>query len=163
MAQSINQILGFEIQIQLTNEYLPEKNGIYIGEIGSNLTASFPGNHTSKLTDEWENFIIESKQQNLIITGSDIRGTVFGIFELQEKMGVLPSKWWADAKSERKEKIILEFASNSIQQGPSVQSRGIFLNDEDWGLQPWAAKSLESETNNIGKKPTRKFSNYCYV
>jgi hypothetical protein len=33
-----------------------------------------------------------------------------------------------------------------------VKYRGVFLNDEDWGLQPWAAKTFEPETGDIGPK-----------
>jgi hypothetical protein len=39
---------------------------------------------------------------------------------------------------------------------PSVKYRGIFLNDEDWGLQPWAAHTFEPETGNIGPKTYAK-------
>ena len=35
---------------------------------------------------------------------------------------------------------------------PSVKYRGIFLNDEDWGLQPWAAKTFAPEEGGIGPK-----------
>jgi len=35
---------------------------------------------------------------------------------------------------------------------PSVKYRGIFLNDEDWGLQPWAATNFEPENGGIGPK-----------
>jgi hypothetical protein len=30
-------------------------------------------------------------------------------------------------------------------QSPSVQYRGIFLNDEDWGLLPWATQNFDYE------------------
>jgi hypothetical protein len=39
---------------------------------------------------------------------------------------------------------------------PSVKYRGIFINDEDWGLQPWAAKTFEPETGDIGPKTYAK-------
>ena len=39
---------------------------------------------------------------------------------------------------------------------PSVRYRGIFLNDEDWGLEPWAAKTFEPETGSIGPKTYAK-------
>ena len=48
-------------------------------------------------------------------------------------------------------------ARRHIKQGPpAVKYRGIFLNDEDWGLRPWAAKTLEPETGNIGPKTYAK-------
>ena len=38
------------------------------------------------------------------------------------------------------------------QFSPGVKYRGIFLNDEDFFLCPWAAKKFEPETGNIGPK-----------
>ncbi|WP_347840310.1 glycosyl hydrolase 115 family protein [uncultured Draconibacterium sp.] len=156
LAQAISDILGTEIQLQSTQEYAPDKEGIFIGEAGTKLATNFAENNSSKLTGKWENFIIEPRGQNLIIAGSDIRGTVFGIFELQEKMGISPWKWWADVRPVKKEKITIDLYSAGKPQGPSVQFRGIFLNDEDWGLQPWAAQTFEPETNDIGPKTYEK-------
>jgi len=33
---------------------------------------------------------------------------------------------------------------------------GFFINDEDWALQPWAAKTFEPEVGNIGPKTYAK-------
>jgi hypothetical protein len=33
-----------------------------------------------------------------------------------------------------------------------VRYRGIFINDEDWGIHPWAAKTFEPEVGDIGPK-----------
>ena len=43
-----------------------------------------------------------------------------------------------------------------VSKEPSVKYRGIFINDEDWGLQPWAAKTFEPETGDIGPKTYEK-------
>ena len=45
---------------------------------------------------------------------------------------------------------------NSFPLPPSVKYRGIFINDEDWGLRPWASKTFEPETKNIGPKTYAK-------
>jgi hypothetical protein len=37
-----------------------------------------------------------------------------------------------------------------------VKYRGIFINDEDWSFQPWAAKTFEPETNDVGPKTYAK-------
>ncbi|WNH10982.1 glycosyl hydrolase 115 family protein [Thalassobellus suaedae] len=60
-----------------------------------------------------------------------------------------------DVPVNQSEELILEqpdFYSNA----PSVAYRGIFLNDEDWGLQPWADKTFEPETGDIGPKTYSK-------
>jgi hypothetical protein len=37
-----------------------------------------------------------------------------------------------------------------VSKAPSVKYRGIFLNDEDWGLQQWAAKTYDPAKGNYG-------------
>lgn len=86
----------------------------------------------------------------LIIAGSDRRGTAFGVFGLSESMGVSPWYWWGDVTVPQQ--AALHVAGNYTQLSPGVKYRGIFLNDEDWGLQPWAAQTFETEVGNIGPK-----------
>ena len=75
----------------------------------------------------------------MLIAGADARGTVYGVIDLSREMGVSAWEWWADVHPAPRERI--EVASEAIaSKSPSVQYRGVFLNDEDWGLQPWAAK-----------------------
>ncbi len=90
----------------------------------------------------------------LVITGSDPRGTAFGIFHLSKLMGVSPWVWWADAMPQKKQQLFI--SGSYVSTEPSVKYRGIFLNDEDWGLQPWAAKTFEPETGDIGPKTYAK-------
>ena len=52
--------------------------------------------------------------------------------------------------------LTLRVPDEGWRAGPSVQYRGIFLNDEDWGLQPWAAKTFEPEVGDIGPKTYEK-------
>jgi hypothetical protein len=91
----------------------------------------------------------------LVIAGSDRRGTIYGIYQLSEMIGVSPWYWWADVPE--KQKKILALHGDIFKQGPpAVKYRGIFLNDEDWGLRPWASKTFEPETGNIGPKTYAK-------
>jgi len=116
--------------------------------------------HKYKLNNDsvlgrWEAFSIQmiaSGSNNIIVvTGNDRRGTAYGILELSRMIGVSPWVWWADVHPTKKSELSLEI-SNPIYQQPSVQYRGIFLNDEDWGLKPWASKTIEPETGEIGPK-----------
>lgn len=109
------------------------------------------------LTAKWETFsisVVDDPQsgikQALVIAGSDPRGTAFGVFELSKLIGVSPWYWWADVNPVLKKDIFIKGAM--VSAPPSVKYRGIFLNDEDWGLQPWAAKTFEPETADIGPK-----------
>lgn len=112
----------------------------------------------AKLRGSWETFLIATVtspwpdvRDALVIAGSDRRGTAFGVYELSQAIGVSPWHWWSDVPPAKKS--ALHVASGVRRFGPpSVQYRGIFINDEDWGLQPWAAKTFEPETGNLGPK-----------
>jgi hypothetical protein len=77
----------------------------------------------------------------LVIAGSDRRGTAYGVYELSRRIGVSPWYWWADVTPKRCE--ALHVSSERVRIGPpAVKYRGIFINDEMWGIRPWAAKSF---------------------
>ncbi|PZX55634.1 glycosyl hydrolase 115 family protein [Algoriphagus chordae] len=156
LAEDLEFILGTEITISYTDKFNPDDKGIYIGKFDDPLIETLPENLNSTLSGEWEKFLINKHEENLFIVGSDIRGTVYGIFELAEQIGISPWKWWADVHPEKSEEIEVKLPVDGIEAGPSVQYRGIFLNDEDWGLQPWAAKTFEPETGDIGPKTYEK-------
>ncbi len=84
-------------------------------------------------------FHIKVHESQIMVTGSDGRGTAYGILELSRLSGVSPWKWWADEMPEKKTILLLPANYETIQS-PSVEYRGIFLNDEDWTLQPWSWK-----------------------
>lgn len=86
----------------------------------------------------------------LVIAGSDPRGTAYGVFRISEEIGVHPLYWWADIPIKKQKELHL--SGQTISSSPSVKYRGIFLNDEDWGLQPWAAGTLEPEFGDLGPK-----------
>ncbi len=84
-----------------------------------------------------EAFVMQVRGNELYIIGSDKRGTAYGIMELSRLIGVSPWEWWADATIEKQKSVRL--ASGFYRaKNPSVKYRGIFLNDEDWGLTPWS-------------------------
>ena len=86
-------------------------------------------------------FCIKIYGNQLIVAGSDGRGTAYGILELSRLAGVSPWKWWADEKPERRNRLALP-ADFHTMQSPSVEYRGIFINDEDWTLQPWSWRTF---------------------
>ncbi|HWS89639.1 MAG TPA: glycosyl hydrolase 115 family protein [Pyrinomonadaceae bacterium] len=112
----------------------------------------------SGLRGQWETFLIATVKDplpgvrlGLVVAGSDRRGTAYGVYELSQAAGVSPWYWWADVAPERRRELFV--AAGARKAGPpSVKYRGIFINDEDWGLQPWAAKTFEPERGDIGPK-----------
>jgi hypothetical protein len=139
-------------------------NVIVIGNIASSLIQQFLGNHKEldSLRGRWECYGItgvENPNNNIskamVIAGSDARGTAFGVFTLSEILGVSPWYWWADMAVKQKKDLKLNLVTY-LSSPPAVKYRGIFVNDEDWGLQPWAAKTFEPETGDIGPKTYAK-------
>ena len=91
-----------------------------------------------------EGFVIQEKNRRLYVLGKDKRGTAYGILEISRIIGVSPWEWWADATIEKKRTHIFKKGFTLFKQ-PSVRYRGIFLNDEDWGLTPWSARTFEPD------------------
>jgi len=99
---------------------------------------------------EWERYTITSDDNSVIIEGSDARGLAYGVFHLSEKIGVSPWYWWADVPVMHKDVIL--YSENFVSKSPSVKYRGIFINDEDWGLKTWSSRNFEKELGDIGPK-----------
>ena len=91
----------------------------------------------------------------LVIAGSDRRGTAYGLMQLSEKSGVSPWCWWADVPFPHRDAVEVNVPSPQVD-APAVKYRGIFINDEDWGLNPWASKTFDPTFGNIGPKTYEK-------
>ncbi|MCG9793169.1 glycosyl hydrolase 115 family protein [Flavobacterium algicola] len=139
---------------------------IIAGTLGqSKLINEFVVNNKIDVSDvkgKWETFkilVVENPSKNikksLVIIGSDRRATAYGLLEISRMIGVSPWEWWADATPNKQLNLELNI-TNTKYGSPSVKYRGIFLNDEDWGLQKWAALNFEPETGDIGPKTYAK-------
>ncbi len=78
----------------------------------------------------------------LTVVGSDAHGLAYGLLEISRHLGVSPWIWWTDSQPQRVEKVSMK-SGFSDYQAPAVRFRGIFINDEDWGLLPWATTNFE--------------------
>ena len=78
----------------------------------------------------------EGVDRALVIAGSDRRGTVYGIYELSEQMGVSPWYWWMDVPVAKQTEVYAKAGSYTDGE-PAVKYRGIFLNDEAPCLTSW--------------------------
>ena len=132
------------------------KNVIIIGTIGkSRIIDRLIATHkidTSPVAGKWESFFIQVVPEplpgvasGLVIVGSDKRGTIYGIYDLSEQMGVSPWHWWADVTPEHKDALFVK-PGKYVQGPPAVKYRGIFLNDEAPDLSNWI-------TNKFGLVP----------
>ncbi|PIB34714.1 hypothetical protein BFP72_04465 [Reichenbachiella sp. 5M10] len=88
------------------------------------------------LENKWEQFVIQGLDhptsqvsECLVIAGSDKRGTIYGVYQLSQLMGVSPWYWWADVPVVQQEHIFVRKSPYTIGE-PRVKYRGIFINDE---------------------------------
>lgn len=90
-------------------------------------------------------FYIGVHDGRLIVMGDEGRATAYGILELSRMAGISPWIWWGDVVPEKRNRLETDDHFTTLQQ-PSVEFRGIFLNDEDWSLRPWAGGDIDAET-----------------
>lgn len=124
------------------------------GSSVARISLSIAGSYFSERSlPTFEAFHMEVDKGQLQIIGSDAHGLAYGILELSRLMGVSPWEWWADATPEKRTHFSLPKDFQSTQY-PSVEYRGIFINDEDWGIMPWSGLTYEPENGRgvIGPK-----------
>lgn len=116
----------------------------------------------SSISGDWERYAVrlveaplKGVRRALVVVGSDRRGTAYGLLSLSRAIGVSPWYWWMDAPVEHRNSIYLSVNAYDAAT-PSVKYRGIFINDEDWGLLRWAKRNFEKELGNIGPKTYEK-------
>jgi hypothetical protein len=159
-AGDVLAVTGKRPKILEATTALRERNLVIIGTIGHSplLDRLRKEGHlnTSAIDGKWESAItavvqhpFPNVESALVIAGSDRRGTAYAVFEVSRRMGVSPWHWWADVQS-RHHAFLAVNSGIYVQDSPSVKYRGIFLNDEDWGLRPWAARKMDPQLRNIG-------------
>ena len=147
LQKDFSQVTGHRPEVLLN--FTPTKMPlIIIGTLGTHsaVDALVAQNKfdASNLQGKREMFVIESITspfdgiaEAIVIAGSDKRGTIYGIYELSEQLGVSPWYYWADVPVEKQENLY--FQKGSYTDGePAVTYRGIFLNDEAPALSGWA-------------------------
>ena len=147
---------------QVTGEGNEKGGQIIVGTYGkSQLISELIAKGLLKEADlkgKWENYVISvtnEQQPRLVIAGSDTRGTIYGIYDVSERIGVSPWYWWADVPIVQNPEAIID-TDYFVSGEPTVKYRGIFINDEDWGLKPWSTYNFEKELGDIGPKTYAK-------
>ncbi len=122
-----------------------QKSGVPVKELAVRKDAFFMG------------VLGHGTNKRLYIVGSNGRGTAYGILELSRKAGISPWVWWSDVTPLRQNKLTLLSGFKTFQS-PSVEYRGIFINDEDWTLQPWSWRHFEPSeiSGRIGLRTYRE-------
>jgi Glycosyl hydrolase family 115/Gylcosyl hydrolase family 115 C-terminal domain len=133
---------------------------VLVGTLGkSPLIDSLVANKKIDVSDIaglWETFLIEVVQnplpginRALVITGSDQRGTIFGVYDVSKQIGVSPWYYWDDVPPRKSNAIWVLPGHHTLGQ-PAVKYRGFFINDENPQLGTWAY-------NTFGPSPNKSY------
>jgi Glycosyl hydrolase family 115/Gylcosyl hydrolase family 115 C-terminal domain len=134
------------------NTQNPAANEIIIGTLGkSELIDRLVRERKidiAPIKDKWESFLIQvvprpfpGVEKALVICGSDKRGTIYGIYDLSENIGVSPWYFWTDVPPKHSDELFVK-PGKIVQGPPAVKYRGIFLNDEAPDLTGWAKEKF---------------------
>jgi hypothetical protein len=104
--------------------------------------------NVSAISNQWESWALQTVSdplpgvtRALVLTGSDKRGTIYGLYALSEQIGVSPWYWWADVPPKKHDTLFIQ-PGTRVQGPPAVKYRGIFLNDEYPALGGWAREKF---------------------
>ncbi len=144
--------------LEITDFSSSKKSEIVIATIGRTDIPEKLNINVASLPDKKQAYSIYiDKKGRLVILGSDSHGTAYGIIELTRLLDVSPWEWWADVTAEKKDIFRLK-SDFTATHSPSVEYRGIFINDEDWGILPWSNRNYEpsSDKSDFGPRTYEK-------
>ncbi|MCO1580400.1 glycosyl hydrolase 115 family protein [Crossiella sp. SN42] len=163
LAADVARVSGTRPRVQRTTSGL-SGTAVLIGTIGASPVIDrliAEGRlDVAEVAGRWEASVTQVVQRPLpgvaralVIAGSDRRGTVYGIYDTSERIGVSPWHWWADVPVERRATVSVETGTVKRRE-PSVRYRGIFINDEQ-NLTTWSNRTQEPD-KNIGPETYKK-------
>lgn len=161
-AEDLGRVTGKNGHVTIGDKPGKGKNIVIMGTLGHNRfideLVKQKRLDVSAIKHGWEQYTLKTIERPakgidraLVVVGCDRRGTAYGAFALSEAMGVSPLYWWADVPVKRKKNVYVK-ALDYTSKAPSVKYRGIFINDEGWGITPWASKTFDKELGDIGPK-----------
>jgi hypothetical protein len=110
------------------------------------------------IQNRWESFLIQTVtrpspavKRALVIVGSDKRGTIYGVYDVSEQIGVSPWYWWADVPVQPHDQLFIR-PGRYVQGEPAVKYRGIFLNDEAPALTGWVIEKFGAYNHQFYEK-----------
>ena len=141
LSDDVRKVTG--VALPIANSQQPTANCILVGTIGkSRLIDDLIKQKkldVKKVKGQWESYVIDVVDGNLVVAGSDKRGTIYGIYTISEKIGVSPWYWWADVPVKHQDEVYWQ-DGRMVQPSPKVKYRGIFINDEWPSFGGWATE-----------------------
>ncbi len=147
LATDFEKVTGTKASIISPSSFLlPPSSKIFIGTVGVNkqIDQWVKQGVLSDLKGKTEKYIIKTIGNQLVIAGSDKRGTVYGIYELSRQIGVSPWYYWADVPVERHTSLYIKEGEYTDGE-PAVRYRGLFLNDEAPCLTTWVKNTFDTD------------------
>ena len=101
LADDVRKVTGTASEVKtLTSNIFPLTSDIIAGTIGKSRLIDRLIKQKKidvrQVKGQWESYLIDVVDGNLVIAGSDKRGTIYGIYDLSQRIGVSPWYWWAD-------------------------------------------------------------------
>jgi hypothetical protein len=171
----ISRVTGIE-PIVLRNEPGRAAIPIFIGTLGRSQFIDTLARErkidVSPIAGKWESWLTQvvpkpfpGVSMALVICGSDKRGTIFGIYDLSENIGVSPWYFWTDVPPKHQDELFVK-AGKFVHGPPAVKYRGIFINDEAPDLTGWAKEKFggynHSFYTNVFELLLRLKANYLW-
>jgi hypothetical protein len=161
LSEDLHKVSGKKPEL-IFDQAVSSKNVIIAGTIGKSKLidklVSQKKIDTTELSGKWEKFIIKTVtnpmpgvESALVIAGSDKRGTIYGIYDLSEQIGVSPWYWWADVPVMKKEEMYI-IPGTYTDGEPAVKYRGIFINDESPAFRNWAIEKFGGQNHHCYEK-----------
>jgi hypothetical protein len=154
----INRVTGHEPTF-LTDKPQGQQPMVLIGTVGHSplidgLVKTGKLN-VSNLAGRWETFVVQAianpmpgVASALVVAGSDKRGTIYGLYDLSQQMGVSPWYWWADVPTPHQNNLYVAAGRHSLGS-PKVKYRGIFINDEAPAFSGWAKEKFGGVNHGV--------------
>lgn len=139
LQQDFQRVMGFTPQRS-------EQPTLLIGTVGCNsrIDQLVKSRQLADLKGKREKYIVATIDGQLVIAGSDRRGTVYGIYELSRQLGVSPWYWWMDVPVARRDYAGV-LPGQYTDGEPAVEFRGLFLNDEAPCLTSWVKHTFGTD------------------
>lgn len=153
LARDLNAVLHSALTISADGP-----SDIVAGSVCHDDIAALVGTDLPYLRRHAEAFVLRVLPDGrLLVAGSDSHGVAYGLLQVSRLLGVSPWEWWADCTPRERKSFSLA-ASYADRQAPDVAFRGIFINDEDWGLMPWSSQTYEpgGAKGRVGPRTTER-------
>ena len=158
--QDIDRVTGITPLLHPSNDPIAADALVIVGTLGNNPLIDRMINdgtlNVDSIRGKWEAFLhqvvddpVPGIKRALVIVGSDRRGTMYGLYTLSEEMGVSPWYWWADVPVKHQDEVYV-LPTRRVDE-PTVQYRGIFLNDEAPALTGWVHEKFGNYNHEFYK------------